>query len=65
MKAEIDMYSKEVMDCSKTKKLKHNLKKKKKVNSITIFLMRAFTYQVLNWYFCASTIIQVKIKKER
>lgn len=28
MKAEIDMYSKEVMDCSKTKKLKHNLKKK-------------------------------------
>lgn len=30
MKAEIDMYSKEAVDCSKTKKLKHNLKRKKK-----------------------------------
>lgn len=30
MKAEIDMYSKEVMDCSKTKKLKHNFKKEER-----------------------------------
>lgn len=48
MKAEIDIYSKEVMDCSKTKKLKHNLKRKKKegkkkLNGISILLMRAFT----------------------
>lgn len=74
MKAEIDMYSKEAVDCSKTKKLKHNLKrkkkskegkKKKKVNGISVVLMRAFTTQALNWYFCASTIIQVKSKTKQ
>lgn len=65
MKAEIDMYSKEVMDCLKTKKLKHNLKGKKKVNGISVFLRRAFTAQVLNWYFCACTIIQVKRKRKK